>query len=112
MIDLKDKNVVYTFDTKDDYIDLMIYLEDNGAKWINGLKPTEVLPYRFKKHRKDYKNKDYRTLEAEMRNTEVEMERGVLMLATKTKNREQFPHRKYVDFEYIHWKKRQETNMS
>lgn len=30
--DLKDKKIVYTFDTKEDYIDLMRYLEDNGVE--------------------------------------------------------------------------------
>ena len=89
--DLKDKRIVYTFDTKEDYIDLMRYLEANGVEWISGQKPTEFSPLSLK----PYYNKH--------NDIEIELESNTLLWNYKSKSIQEYPGRE--GFEYIHWKR-------
>lgn len=94
--DLKDKKIVYTFDTEEDYIDLMRYLEDNGAKWVSGQKPTEFSPLSLK----PYHNKH--------NDIEIELESNVLLWNHKSRSNQIYPGRK--DFEYVHWRRSKAEN--
>ena len=98
MTDLKDRKIIYTFDSREDYDDLMQYLEDEGVRWCSGNKPTEFKPAPLKKI-VDESNIIAIVLKSKSLTWDIKSE-----IERKYSNRE--------DFEKVHWKKGKEKDIS
>lgn len=93
MKDAVKEKIIYTFDTWEDFDDLMQYLEDEGVVWPSGVRPTES---------------DWLKIRGvEANQLAVSLAKGDLYYASK-KWYQDSPI--FKDFETNHWKKREEKD--
>ena len=98
MTDLKDKKIIYTFDTREDYDDLMQYLEDEGVRWCSGNKLTEFKPASLKK------------IVDEIGTIAVVLKSKSLTWDIKSEIERRYSNGK--GFEKVHWKKGKKKDIS